>query len=205
MTRRVIGTGEAQRAGDLTAPEAGTRSGQTRLAMSAQIDGSFLDRLMEIAEQGDSEAFRQSLTRQVLEFEEKALEASQRQDRIERSLEAVQNGQTAGSVEQAYREKIEEQLPASLALLRDYTSAVQRISDQISRRATGSISELVTPQGGSFEVQQASLLPARAPLMATAIAFLVGFVTVFLSLMADAMKRRRAEPATGESLSPDQT
>lgn len=191
MTRRIIGSGESPRNTPSGDADITPSPSDPRMAMSAQIDGSFLDRLMEIAEQGDSEAFRQSLMRQVLEFEEKALSAKQRKDRIERSLTAVRGDGAPESVRQSYREQIEEQLPASLEALREYTSAVQRIREQISRRATGSISELVTSRGGSFEVRPASLLPARVPLMATAIAFLTGFVTMFLSLLADAMRRRR--------------
>jgi len=192
ITRQIVGSGN-QRTGAQRDDAPSTPSlDDPRMAMSAQIDGSFLDRLMEIAEQGDSQAFRQSLMRQVLEFEEKALSAAQQQDRIERSLEAVVGEGESARVRQAYREQIEEQLPSALATLRGYTAAVQRISEQISRRATGSISELVTAQGGSFEVQQASLIPARAPLVATAIAFLAGFATMFLSMLADAMRRRRA-------------
>ena len=197
LTRALISGDDP--AGEVLADSGAVRGGGSNL--TAQIDGSFLDRLMEIARQGDSEEFRQSLVRQILEYEEAALTQAQEAQRIERSLEAMRGpGSTASAKVEEYRAVIEARLPEVLASLRADAKALQRIADAISRQASGNISELVMPVGGSLQVVEAAVIPQRALLVGAAIVFLVGFVTMILSLLADAMKRRRsADEISGDT------
>jgi len=195
LTRALIAGGDS--AGQ-SAIEDGLARGDS-MNLTAQIDGSFLDQLMEIARQGDSERFRQSLIRQTLEYEESALTQAQEAERIERSLQVIRDSGEAVAVDlQEYRDLVETRLPNVLESLQTEVGALQRIADAISREASGSISELVVPNGGSLEVVQASVLPQRAPLIGVAIAFLVGFATLVLSLLSDAIKRRRSKDEAAE-------
>lgn len=175
--------------------DGGAGSGGGSMNLTAQIDGSFLDRLMEIARQGDSEAFRQSLVRQILDYEEAALTKAQEAQRIERTLTAVQEpAARAPYDEEAYAALVEARLPEVLKTLRADARALQRIAGAVSEQASGNISELVMSVGGSFEVIQVSVVPRRASLIGVAVIFVIGFATMVLSLLSDAIKRRRPAP-----------
>lgn len=189
LARQLVDGGIARPAGS----ESGEQSDSNNVALSAQIDSSFLDRLMEISRQGDSQAFRQSLMRQILEYEEQALTQEQAAGRIERSLAAIR-GEGDGVTQAAfalYEKQLEQRLPQALQALQGHAATLQRISEQISLQASGNISELITPVGGSFTVAQAALIPPRAPVVLVAVVFLVGFAAMFISMVADAMRRRR--------------
>jgi len=176
----------------------GSASGEG-MNLTAQIDGSFLDQLMDIARQGNSEAFRQSLVRQILEYEETALTQAQEAERIERSFEAIrESGESVTEEVQDYRELFETRLPEVLKRLQANAGALQRIADAMSEQASGNISELAVPSGGSFEIAHASVLPRRALLIGVALAFLVGFATMVLALLSDALKRRRSSDGSSE-------
>jgi hypothetical protein len=150
---------------------------------SAQgLDDSFLNRLVELAEQGDNQAFRQSLTRQVLRFEETALSLDRRIQRLERSLTAVREGSQTPALAAEYQSMIEAALPDALATLREQTQILSRLSDRMGARATGDISLLVSPVQGSYQAVGASLLPHTALPKALAIALLGGLVALLLAL-----------------------
>lgn len=168
-------------------------SGMGSSLSSPQLGDAFLDRLVDIARQGDAQAFRQEMLRQVLTNENRALDIAQRMAEIQVTLDALDRVNDPDSVRlrAIYAEEVEQVMPQVLATLRDYTRVIGRIHAQLGRQAVGNIGRLVQPQGGSFEVAQPGGFGRNDLLKLMALLFVVGFISLFVSLVSDMMRRRQ--------------
>lgn len=163
--------------------------------MSPQLGDAFLDRLIEISRQGGAQEFRQTLTKEILKYRNQALETERRINEIQLTLDSIENAQNSekGSLRAAYAEEVQETLPRILTTLREYTEIIGRLHERLGRQASGSISEIVMPQGGSFNVTSVRPFERRDVLIFVALMVLTGFVSLFGSLLYDMLKRRQAE------------
>lgn len=164
--------------------------------MSPQLGDAFLDRLVDISRQGGEQEFRQTLTRQVLQYENDALDTDQRMEQIRLTLAAIE-GSGSGNAElrEAYLQEVQRSLPNVLATLRSYTEIIGRLHNQLGRQASGSVSEIIRPQGGSFRIVAGSPIERRHILIFIALMVLTGFVSLFGCLVYDMQKRRRRSEA----------
>ncbi len=188
VTRQVLSSysGEVER----TSGSSAITSNQT--TMSPQLGDAFLDRLLEVSRQGDNLAYRQELTKQVLEYENNALDVENEIAEIQITLDALNKSRGQNSTEMAqYVEEVQERLPQILSTLRNYTEIVGRVHEKLGRQAVGTVSELIQPQGGSF--REVSDKPITITDIKTLIALLVLtlFGTVFVSLIVDLLRDRK--------------
>ena len=163
-----------------------------------QLGDAFLDRLVEISRQGSSEEFRQELLREVLRLENRAIDANRRIAEIELLLNALgasarssETGEEA-ALRRIYAQEVSENLPLVLEQMREYTQVVGRIHAQLGRQASGNISRLIQPQGGSFREHSSSFISRSLILSFIALMMVTGFIALFAALIQDAMKRRKA-------------
>ncbi|MEX0584566.1 MAG: hypothetical protein WEB07_02290 [Natronospirillum sp.] len=189
LTREVLATysrDELQNA----RPEGIAPSGHGSL--SPQLGDAFLDRLVDISGQGGEQEFRQALTLQVLEYENNALDINQNMEKIQLTLNAIESaGQGTSDLRTVYQEEVQNSLPKVLATLREQTAVIGRLHGQLGRQASGSVSEIITPQGGSFQAVTSALIERRHALIFIALMVLTGFVSLFGCLIFDMIKRRR--------------
>lgn len=160
--------------------------------LTPQLGDAFLDRLLEVSRQGDDLAYRQELTREILRYENEALDVTNEMASIDLTLAALNEAASNGSaVMTQYIEEVQQRLPAVLATLRDHTRVVGRLHDQLGREAIGSTSQLIQPQGGSFREITKPVITGTAIKTLIALMVLTLFATVFFSLIADLMRERR--------------
>jgi len=187
VTRQVLST----YSGEVANGESGSAISAPS-TMAPQLGDAFLDRLLEVSRQGDNLAYRQELTKQVLKYENSALDVDNQISEIQLTLDSLNQarGQTSETMS-SYVEEVQERLPQILATLRDHTQVVTRIHEKLGRQAIGTVSELIKPQGGSF--QEISDKPVTDTDIKTLIALLVLtlFGTVFISLIADLFRDRK--------------
>ncbi|MFC3852737.1 hypothetical protein ACFOSD_07820 [Salinispirillum marinum] len=160
---------------------------------SLQLGDGFLDRLLEVSRQGSDVEFRQSLTELVLEYENEALDINQEMAEIQLTLNAISNtgANSENELRELYIQEVQEKLPSVLNTLRDYTRVVGRLHERLGEQLTGNISQLIIPQGGSFNIATPSILPQRTLLILVALMVVTGFAAMVISLIADMMKRRK--------------
>lgn len=179
--------------------------------LTPQLGDAFLDRLLEVSRQGDDLAYRQELTREILRYENEALDVTNEMASIDLTLAALDDAASNGSaVMTQYIQEVQQRLPAVLATLRDHTRVVGRLHDQLGREAIGSTSQLIQPQGGSFREITKPVITGTAIKTLIALMVLTLFATVFFSLIADLMRERRNagtpsrfQPETVSSDAPD--
>ncbi|WP_086482168.1 hypothetical protein [Oceanospirillum sanctuarii] len=149
-----------------------------------QLGDAFLDRLVELSQQSGEQEFRQKLTQQVLEYQNKALTIEQRIEEIKLVLSALQsNVGDAAKLRSVYLEQVKQSLPKVLAELRNYTKVIGRMHQQLGKQASGSTGQLALPQGGSFEVAEASPITKKNILILIALCIGVGFMAMLVGLM----------------------
>ncbi|TRO40104.1 hypothetical protein EQ832_08530 [Pseudomonas sp. ALS1131] len=140
-----------------TSTVAGAPTAQNNLV--PQLGDAFLDRLLEVSRQGSDLEFRQKLTEEVLNHENRAIDLEQQINDIRRTLTTMK--EIRGSDEKLrgiYISVVEEQLPNVLESLREYTRIMVRMYEKQGRQSAGNISQLVEPQGGAFTVIKAEML-----------------------------------------------
>ncbi len=163
--------------------------------VSPQLGDAFLDRLIEISRQGGAQEFRQALTEQVLQFRTQALETERRIEEIQLTLDAIEGNvnNAEDELRASYAEEVQNSLPRILNTLSNYTEIIGRLHQQLGRQASGSISEIVIPQGGSFSVTSVEPFERRDILIFVALMVLTGFVSLFGSLVYDMLRKRSAQ------------
>ena len=156
-----------------------------------QLGDAFLDRLLEVSRQGSDLEFRQKLTLEMLAFENKAIDIEQRIDTVRRTLATLNNrDKKASEFRDVYIEIVEEQLPVVLEQLREYTRIMNRMYEKLGKQVAGNVSELISPEGGSYEVTNTRVISATEIKMLAVLLVLTAFVSVLLSLLRDAMRER---------------
>jgi len=159
--------------------------------ITPQLGDAFLDRLVEISRHGSAQEFRQALAEKILEYENNALDIQQRIDNINLIMEALNRSQDENmGLRDIYIKEVEERLPRVLSTMRDYAAVVNRLHEQLSRQATGSISEIIQLQGGSFEISAPWPIGRQDLLYFLALMVATGFISLFGCLVYDAMLRR---------------
>lgn len=158
---------------------------------TTQLGDAFLDRLVELSQQSGEQEFRQELTQQILEYQNKALTIEQRLEEIKLVLSALQsNVGDAAKLRSVYLEQVQESLPKVLSDLRNYTNVIGRMHQQLGKQASGSTGELILPQGGSFYVAEASPITKKNILILIALSIGVGFMAMLVGLMRQIGSRK---------------
>ncbi|MEP4599277.1 hypothetical protein [Saccharospirillum sp.] len=174
----------------------GAASGSTgsspQASLAPQLGDAFLDRLLEVSRQGDDLAYRQELTKQVLEYENEALDVQNEMAEIELTLASLDRAEENDADIQRYVDQVQDRLPMVLETLRDYTRVVGRIHQQLGRQAVGTVSELVRPMGGSFSETTPRAVTSGDIKTLIALLVLTLFGAVFFSLIADLFRDRKA-------------
>lgn len=156
----------------------------TQNNMVPQLGDAFLDRLLEVSRQGSDLEFRQKLTQEVLNYENQSIDLDQQITDINRILATMNNGQSTDQIlHNVYVKAVEEQLPAVLDNLREYTRVMGRMYEKQGKQSAGNISQLVEAQGGAFSFAAASLLGARDVKITIASVFLAVLLGVLYGLI----------------------
>ncbi|WP_028672683.1 hypothetical protein [Saccharospirillum impatiens] len=188
VTRTVLSTYRSEGASSAT----GAAGSNPQASLAPQLGDAFLDRLLEVSRQGDDLAYRQQLTRQVLEYENEALDVQNEMAQIELTLESLNRAEQSNEDIQRYVDEVQERLPMVLETLRDYTRVIGRIHQQLGRQAVGTVSELVRPMGGSFAESTPRAVTSGDVKTLIALLVLTLFGAVFFSLIADLFRDRKA-------------
>lgn len=156
-----------------------------------QLGDAFLDRLLEVSRQGSDLDFRQKMTEEILNYENKAIDLEQQVNDIRRILT------TMGAVRKEdeglrsiYVDVVEEQLPSVLDSLRTYTQIMVRMYEKQGRQSAGNISQLVEPQGGSFIFAEPRLVSSRELKIAAVVVILAFFLSVAYGLFRGVVRSR---------------
>lgn len=173
-----------------TAPTvAGAPAAQNNLV--PQLGDAFLDRLLEVSRQGSDLDFRQKMTEEVLNHENKAIDLEQQINDIRRVLTTMK--EVRGSDEKLrgiYVSVVEEQLPKVLDSLREYTRIMVRMYEKQGRQSSGNISQLVEAQGGSFDLREPRLVNSKDVKVLAIALVLVGMLIVLYGLLTGTLDRR---------------
>ena len=170
----------------------GNASNTPQASLAPQLGDAFLDRLLEVSRQGDDLAYRQELTKQVLEYENEALDVQNEMAEIELTLASLDRAEENDEDIQRYVDQVQQRLPMVLETLRDYTRVVGRIHQQLGRQAVGTVSELVRPMGGTFAESTPRAVTSGDVKTLIALLVLALFGAVFVSLIADLFRDRKA-------------
>lgn len=170
---------------------AGNAGSSPQASLAPQLGDAFLDRLLEVSRQGDDLAYRQELTKQVLEYENEALDVQNEMAEIELTLASLDRAEENDEDIQRYVDQVQQRLPMVLETLRDYTRVVGRIHQQLGRQAVGTVSELVRPMGGSFSETTPRAVTSSDVKTLIALLVLTLFGAVFVSLIADLFRDRK--------------
>lgn len=169
----------------------GNAGSNPQASLAPQLGDAFLDRLLEVSRQGDDLAYRQELTKQVLEYENEALDVQNEMAEIELTLASLDRAEENDEDIQRYVDQVQQRLPMVLETLRDYTRVVGRIHQQLGRQAVGTVSELVRPMGGSFSESTPRAVTSSDVKTLIALLVLTLFGAVFVSLIADLFRDRK--------------
>lgn len=160
--------------------------------MGPQLGDAFLDRLLEVSRQGDDMEFRQSLTREILKFENKSIDTDQEIMNTQRTLQAIQsqrvNGVDSTALRQGYIKQVEAELPVLLEQLRDLTRVMNRLYDKQGLLQAGNTGELIAAEGGSYRVSTDKLLNKLQLKLYAVLMFLTFVLSMFGSLLHDWMR-----------------
>ncbi len=149
-----------------------------------QLGDAFLDRLLEVSRQGTDLEFRQKLTAEVLANENKAIDLQQQINDIKRILAAINGDQEeSAKLRSIYVKAVEEQFPVVLASLQEYTRVMNRLYEKQGKQNAGNISELVEPQGGSFEKHAVPLVSSRDIKIFALLVFVFSMGAVFFGML----------------------
>ena len=188
VTRTVLNSYRSEGQSDTS----GNAGNAPQASLAPQLGDAFLDRLLEVSRQGDDLAYRQELTKQVLEYENKALDVQNEMAEIELTLASLDRAEENDQDIQRYVDQVQQRLPMVLETLRDYTRVVGRIHQQLGRQAVGTVSELVRPMGGSFAESTPRAVTSGDVKTLIALLVLTLFGAVFVSLIADLFRDRKA-------------
>lgn len=160
--------------------------------MVPQLGDAFLDRLLEVSRQGSDLEFRQKLTEEVLKYENQSIDIEQQIAEIQRVLATMSNGQSAGQkLRDVYVRVVQEQLPAVLDNLREYTRVMGRMYEKQGKQSAGNISELVEAQGGSFKINTISLAGPRDIILLIILLIITALAAIFIALMVGFLRSRK--------------
>ena len=169
-----------------------SNSNSNSMGVTPQLGDAFLDRLVELSKESGEQAYRQELTQQILEYQNKALTIEQRIEEIKLVLVALRsNDGDASQLREVYLQQVQEALPTVLSKLRDYTDVVNRIHEELSQDAVGSSGAIVMPQGGSFSVSEASPVTKKNVLILIALCIGVSFLAMLFGLMRQMSNSKR--------------
>lgn len=172
--------------------QVGSAEAQLGALSSPQLGDAFLDRLIELTRQGGGIEFRQNLVQDILLHRLTALDYKRQQHEIVLTTTALSNaGQNASPLRDTFAAQLEHRLPDLLVILRGYTRIIERMHTQLVPEPSTVISTLVMSRGDSFAVHTPNLVTDRAGLILAVLVVLTAMVTVFVSLSADFMRRRR--------------
>src|SRR3989338_9187334 len=164
----------------------------TSSSTAPQMGDAFLDRLLEVSRQGSDLEFRQKLTQEVLDHEYKAIDIEQELADIQRTLETLSGEEKqATELREVYIKVVTDELPAVLENLREYTRVMVRMYEKQGKHAAGNVSQLIDPQGGSFEVNKPSLVGSWALKVLIVLLVLTMFSSLVCSLLMDMIRQRR--------------
>src|SRR5690606_22757690 len=91
----------------------------------------------------------------------------------------------------AYIKVVNEQLPVVLDNLREYTRIMVRMYEKQGKQAAGNISQLIDPQGGSFDVAKVGLVSSRDLKIFAVLLIMTIFFSLFYSLLVDSVRQRK--------------
>lgn len=189
VTREVLNTYQRE---DMTRPPNGHTELQLGALSSPQLGDAFLDRLIALTRQGGGIEFRQNLVQDILTHRLEALEIELVQQEIMLTLAALETrDEQLSALEQRFGNELEHRLLEILDVLRHYTYIIERMHQQLTPEPSAMISALVLPRGGSFQVHSPPLVSDRQGLIFALLMLLTVMGTIFVSLVADMMHRRR--------------
>ena len=168
---------------------AGAPAAQNNLV--PQLGDAFLDRLLEVSRQGSDLDFRQKMTEEVLNHENKAIDLEQQINDIRRILTTMK--EVRGSDEKLrgiYVSVVEEQLPKVLDSLREYTRIMVRMYEKQGRQSAGNISQLVEAQGGSFDLRESRLISSRDVIVLAMTLMLAGLFSMLYGVLRTSLHER---------------
>ncbi len=160
--------------------------------ISPQLGDGFLDRLIELSEEGGVEAYRRELSQRVLEAEQRLLTIQRRRDEIDNILSAIEEAEQNPDdrVRQQFAERINTDLPTILATLRDYTAVVGRLHETLGNRVVSSGSEVITVQADGFQVESPQLVTRLDLYRVIALVILAGLAGLLIGWVQQRLRRR---------------
>ena len=158
-----------------------------------QLGDAFLDRLLEVSRQGSDLEFRQKLTLEMLAFENKAIDVEQKIETVRRTLATIDGKlKKSDELRSVYIQVVEEQLPVVLKQLREYANIMNRLYDKQGHQVAGNVSELISPEGGSYAVSSAKIINKSQLRVLAILLALAVIVTIFITLVMQAVRNRKA-------------
>ncbi|MFY9180127.1 MAG: hypothetical protein WAO12_10170 [Venatoribacter sp.] len=150
--------------------------------MVPQLGDAFLDRLLEVSRQGSNLEFRQNLTKEVLKYQNRSIDLQQEITEIQRTLKGLNGKDKDSNIRLTYVKAVQEQLPVVLENLREYTRVMNRMYEKQGKQNAGYISQLITAQGGTFNIQATRIVTGQdlkiLALLLVMTVFIVGFAAM---------------------------
>lgn len=123
----------------------------------------------------------------------KAIDIQQQVVDIQRILDTLSGEEKqAGELRGDYIKVVNEQPPVVLDNLREYTRIMVRMYEKQGKQAAGNISQLIDPQGGSFNVAKVGFVSSRDLKIFAALMILTIFSSLFYSLLMDMIRQRKS-------------
>jgi len=113
--------------------------------VTTELGGSFLDRVMELSDKASDITYRQDLSRQQQEYEEKAIEINSVIQETERNIKSLSEDLKPGKEQEVrsyFYSEIKKGIPSLLVQLRSVAQIAERLQQQIGVKNQGSIDNL---------------------------------------------------------------
>jgi len=114
-------------------------------SITTQLGGSFLDRVMELSDKASDITYRQDLSRQQQEYEERSIEISSTIEETKRNIKSLSEDMTNGKEQEArnyFYEEIKKGIPSLLTQLKSIAHITEQLQRQISVQSRGSVDSL---------------------------------------------------------------
>ena len=131
-----------------------------------QFSDDFIDRVIDLTQQGSDLEYRQKLTDQILEYKKEAAEVEYEIARIKGVLEAIADSGNANinELKEHYLALLEKSFPEILSRLQGYTDVIGRIYRKLSKENLG-YSGMLYKIGGADELTVAGSWVGRRDLL----------------------------------------
>lgn len=163
----------------------------------SQLGDSFIDRLIDLAAQGEDEASRQALTNQILEYQQQLVSLAQEEaellDVLARLDRFTANTRSASQVtfEDALQVSVDQSFVDILSQLTHYTNIVERIHTQLGLQASGGIDQLVRTTSSGRAITTDKLWQRHDLIRFAAFITGVGILSLFMLLAFGLWRHRK--------------